>query len=99
MKRTAVLPRWYASAGSVLLTLNLLITPGCSGSGDEGSDGAGRIAAKYGLDRSEFIVLKKANKKPKDFEKALLKRKIEKLKEEGVVVQTTTPGKTTNKTH
>ena len=58
---------------------------------------AGNVAGKYGLERSEFIAIKKANKDPRDFKKALLKQKIEKLQEQGVVVETTTSGKTTKK--
>jgi hypothetical protein len=98
MKRTVVSLRGYAGAGSVLLTLSLLVTGGCSGSGDEANDGAGSAAARYGLDRSEFIALKKANKNPKNFRRAILEKRIEKLKEEGVNEETTTSRKTTKQT-
>ena len=92
MKRTLLLLRWYAGAASVMLTLSLFASAGCSGS--VGSDGAGEVAGKYGLSRSDLIALKKANKNPEAFKKAVLKQKIEKLKAQGVVIDTTTPGKT-----
>ena len=40
MKRTVVLLRPYAGAGSVLLMLSLFFLAGCSGSGDDGDGGA-----------------------------------------------------------
>ena len=92
MKRTVVLFRPYAGAGSLLLVLSVLYLAGCSG-----GDAVGNAAEKYGLEKSEFIALKKASKGHSDFKKAILKQRIEKFKEQGVVVETTPSGKKTNK--
>jgi len=94
MKQIDTLLRCYAGAASVLLTLSLFFLAGCSG----GSDGGGaKGGGKYGLDQSEYIALKKANRDPKDFNKALLKRRMEDLQEKGVVVETATSRKPTKK--
>jgi len=94
MERTVGLRCRCSGAGSAVLTLSLFLLVGCSGGS---GDGSGKVAGKYGLDRSELIALKKANKNPKDFKKALLQQRIEKLQEEGVVGESTTPGKKAKK--
>jgi hypothetical protein len=84
MKRTLLLLRWWACAGAMILTVSLFLFAGCSGSGYEGSGEGGKVAASYGLDRSEFIAIKKANKNHHDFKQALRKQKLEKLKKESM---------------
>jgi hypothetical protein len=93
MERTVVLLRWYAGGALVILTLSLFSLAGCADSSGDG----GKAAGKYGLDQSELIMLKKANKNLKDFKKALLQQKIEKLQEEGVIGESATSGKKTKK--
>ena len=79
-KRTVVLLRPYAGAGSVLLSLSLFLLAGCSGSSSSG-DGGEQVAGRFRLNKSEIIALKKANKnKPKDFKNALLKQKLQSCK-------------------
>ena len=65
MKRTVVLLRPYAGAGSLLLMLSLFFLAGCSG-GERG----GRVAARYGLEKSEFIALKKASQEPQGLQES-----------------------------
>jgi hypothetical protein len=88
MKRTAVVLRPYAGAGSALLMVSLLLLAGCSG-----GDAGGQVAGKYGLERSEFIALKKASTDHRDLKNAQMKRKIEKWQEQGVVGVTAPAGK------
>jgi hypothetical protein len=97
MKRGTMLLHWSAGAGSLILTLSLLFAGGCSSSRDGGGDDAANAVGRYGLKRSELIAIKKANRNPKDFKKALLKQKMEKLQEEDVVVETTISEKTAKK--
>jgi hypothetical protein len=87
MKRTNVLHN--PCPGSLLLLLALIFLAGCSG-----ENASARATGSHGLERSEFIALKKAAKNSAEFKDALLKKKIEKLQEKGVVVETTTSGKT-----
>ncbi len=97
IKRTVVPPHCRARAGSVLLTLSLFVIAACSGTGDPGGDGMEKYAIEYGLKKSELRALKKANKNPNNFKKALDEKKIEKLRAEGVVVETSNSSKSTKK--
>ena len=82
---------------AVLLMLSLFYLAGCSNSST--GDAAGNAAAYYGLERSEFIALKKAGKTDRDLRKAKLERKFAQLKEQGVVVETTTSERKTKRGH
>jgi hypothetical protein len=94
MKGTCVLQRRGFFTAAVILSSAVLV--GCAGSGDAGGDGIDMAAKQYGLERAEYIALRKANRDPKKFEKAIQERKIEDLKEKGVVVKApTSPNKTT----
>jgi hypothetical protein len=94
MKRTIDLNRPIAGAGLVLLlAMSLAVLGGCS----DGGAARETVAARHGIERSEFIALKKATKDPADFKDVLLKKKFEKLKEKGVIVETTASRKTSKK--
>jgi hypothetical protein len=61
-------------SGWLAVATSFIFLVGCSGGGaGQGSDGTVR-AGDVELTRSEFIALKKANKNPRDFKKALLAR-------------------------
>jgi hypothetical protein len=80
----------------MLLVLAISITGGCTGGGDAAGDHAEVLAKRYGLERSEYIALKKANRDPKKFAQAIQERRIKDMKEQGVVVKTLrSPNKTT----
>ena len=96
MKRTGVLFRWFSIAAPVIMPL--LVLTGCTGKGDAGGDSADIAARQYGLERSEYIALKKANKKnPRKLEKAIQEKTIEKMKEMGVSVKVVSPPNKTAK--
>jgi hypothetical protein len=97
MKRTVASSHWYAGASSTFLTLALFITGGCSDSGNAVGDGTNKYALEYGLSKAEHRALKKANKNPNSLKKALLEKKLEKLRADGVVVETTTSSKAAKK--
>jgi hypothetical protein len=97
MKRTVVLLRRYGGAdAALLLMLSLSLLSGCSNGGDGGDAGKEAIGI-HGLEASEYVALKKANKGTGNFKKALLKERLEKLKEQGAVVETTPSGQRTNR--
>ena len=89
MKRTIFLLRPYAYAGSALL-LSILFLAGCSEADD---DGRNHATGQYGLEPSEFIALKKAGMSRADLKKEQIKKKVEDMKERGIVVETTTSSK------
>ena len=83
MKRGAMLLHWSASASSVILTLSLFVTGGCSSSEGGGGDDAANAVGRYGLKRSEFIALKKANKNPNDLKQAAYETENGKVERRG----------------
>ncbi len=98
MKRAAVSMSLTACAATVLLSLTLLMSAGCSNE-RTGGDGTAEPAANLELDRSEIHALKKAHKNRKEFDKAALEKRLEKLKALGVTFKTTTSPKTTKRPH
>lgn len=97
LKRTILPPRCRAQACSVLLTLSLVVVAACSGTGGPDGDVKDKYNMEYGLKKSELRALKKANKSHDNFNKVLLEKKLEKLKSEGVTVETKTSQKTANR--
>jgi hypothetical protein len=93
VKQTFLLHPRFAGAGPALLSLSLSFLAGCSGGEASLAESNERFVEKYGVERSEYVALKKANPKKKDLEKALLKQELERLKAEGVVVKSTAPAK------
>jgi hypothetical protein len=74
----------YIGGGSLGLALLMVFFFGCSDNSDGSAD---KLVGTSGLSRSEWTVLKKANVGSGAFKSALQKRKIEELKEKGVVVE------------
>ncbi len=90
MTRTVRSHRTHAGAVLALpLMLCLCLLAGCAG-GEATEDNTG----DDGLKPSELAALKKASKGHGGLQKALMKRKIEQLQREGVVVKITPSGKT-----
>jgi hypothetical protein len=80
MRRIGVLLRPYAIAGLALSMLSPFFLTGCS----ESSDARGNVAGQYGLERSEFIALKKSGMTESELKDALTKKKVDELKEKGI---------------
>ncbi len=89
MTRTVLSIRSVASAGwALLLTLSVFLLAGCAG-----GEATGNNAGDDELKPSELAALKKASKGHGGLQKALMKRKVEKLQQEGVVVKIAPSGK------
>jgi prepilin-type N-terminal cleavage/methylation domain-containing protein/prepilin-type processing-associated H-X9-DG protein len=76
MRRTGTSRHWRSTPAAVILSL--AAAAGCSGSAGPNSNVDERVFAEYGLTKSEFRALKKANPNSKNFEKALMKKKLAK---------------------
>jgi hypothetical protein len=90
VNRTVALSCGRAIAAALVLVPSLLPLGGCwSGEGD-----GPRAGEKSGLDRSEFIAIKKGSKNSKDFRQAL---RNEKFQKQGIVVEPPRSGKSARK--
>jgi hypothetical protein len=79
--------RRLAAMLAVASALSLLFVPlyGCSGGQPPVTPGD-QLSKRYGIDRSEFVAIKKAAKNNSGaFKKALNRAKFEKLKEKGLI--------------
>jgi hypothetical protein len=96
MKQNSGLIRPFLALASLALVVALFACEGCSGGGDA-STLATRTVGKSGLEPSEYIALKKANKGTSNFQNALQDKRLEKLQAQGVVVEKTGSGKSSKK--